>query len=220
MSEDKASQKRDPSLASALLLVSLMAGLLAVLAVPIGFGTYYFMRTVAKESGLSYDQANTKKIPQNPAITEVKPGEECLVGSHTRCSVTVEQAYFPIVGEGIYEFSAGEKLVAVKVKYHTKNTDNRETYQFTGGIYIGFDEQFRNALTMNDISGYQNLFSSENILDSWELCLSKQGEGIFLFLVPERMEQIDFYIDSRQEDTNDIQKIYQIPLTIGAGEEV
>lgn len=220
MNGGKTSQKRDPSVASAILLVGLIAGLIATLAVPIGFGTYYFMKTIAEESDLAYNEQQTKKIVQNPAILEVEPGKEYLAGSHTRCKVTVEQSYFPIIGEEIQELFEGEKLVAVKVKYHTENTNNREKYQFTGGIYIGFDQQFRNALTMYDISGYQNLFSSENILDSWDLCLREQGEGIFLFLVPEGIEQICFYMDSRQEDTNDIQKIYQIPLTIGAGEGV
>ena len=110
MSDDKTSQKRDPSAASAILLVGLIAGLIATLAVPVGFGTYYFMKTIAEESDLAYNEQQTKKIVQNPAILEVELGEECLVGSHTRCKVTVEQAYFPIIGEGIQELTEGEKL--------------------------------------------------------------------------------------------------------------
>lgn len=163
---------------------------------------------------------NKKK--QSAKTIEKHAGEAFVLGDMTQCSITVKQAYI-FKNAGIEErVPKGQNLVAVQVDYQCPKWEDYQyhEYMFSGTPYIGYQGVFKECINKFSIIGYIDESVSEELLDFWNMIQSANGTGIFLVLVPEGITEIQFYMDSRMEDTNDISVIYSVPLEIKAEEVV
>lgn len=161
------------------------------------------------------------KKKQSAGITEKQAGEAFVLGDMTRCSISVKEAYILRHAGTVEQFPKGQNLVAVKVAYECPDAENYQyhEYMFSGTPYVGYQGVFKecaNKFVMMDYAEEESI--SEELLDFWSMKENIRGSGIFLVFVPEGITEINFYMDSRVEDTNDISAIYSVPLEIKAEE--
>lgn len=160
----------------------------------------------------------TKEIPQSPAVTTVNPGEPYVLGAQTQCQFTVQSASIVSVTDSL-GLLAGYQLVAVNVSYENPNNNLYSDYTMSAVPYVGIsNNEFRECMDKYELEQFPELAVALNVLDVWDISADVNGNGVFLVLVPTGVTELTFYMDSRQESTNDILNIYAVPLTIEAGE--
>lgn len=155
-----------------------------------------------------------KEILQNPELITLNPGEKLVLGEETQCEITVEEAYIVAFADTVEGFPKGENLVAFKINYQNNNTDLRTSYDFMDIPYVGYQKVFKECLDEYDLVSYEEVIENENALDVWELKRDINGNGVFFAFVPADVINVDFYLESRVESTNDISVIYKIPLEV------
>lgn len=167
-----------------------------------------------------YDDVN--KIPQNPEIITVNPGEAFSIGMESPSTISVESAEVVVKADTVLDFPVTENLVAVKLNYETLGSD--DYYHYYGYSvsempYIGYNGVFKECLDEYVLEEYEEFLPQMNILDIWEITNDVNGNGVFLVFVPVGVTEFNFYMESRSEETNDVMKIYSVPLQI-SGEEL
>lgn len=167
-----------------------------------------------------YDDVS--KIPQNPEIITVNPGEAFSIGMDNPCTVSVESAEVVVKADTIPDFPSTENLVAVKLNYENWNSEDYylyNKYSASETPYIGYNGVFKECLDEYILEEYEEFLPQMNILDIWEITNDVNGNGVFLVFVPVGVTEFKFYMESRSEKTNDVMEIYSVPLQI-SGEEL
>lgn len=168
-----------------------------------------------------YEEDN--KIPNMPEILSKEAGEAFQIGEAVTYHISVESAEVVAAAGTVPDFPPAENLVAVKVNYErTGDSNGYEYYSYNmfDVAYVGYNGTFKPCVDEYVLMDYEAVLPQMNILDVWEISEDANGTGVFLVFVPVGVTEIDFYLESRSEETNHIQEIYSVPLQINAGEEV
>lgn len=156
---------------------------------------------------------------QSAPVVAVKSGDICYLGSAGELQVTVGEARVRVPAGYVDDFPEGERLVAISVA-HADNSDSYGDYRALDMLYVGYGENtYRECLTSYDMEEYLNVLGSIRIVDRYNISYG-EDEGEILVFVPEEVTSLELYLESRNEDTYELQKIYRISLEIKPGEEI
>lgn len=212
---------------SAVVFVCLMIGIIAGVQAfaDAGRSLYRIARQQRDEVEGTWDYETEEPVKQNKKmqsaeVMEKQAGESFVLGDTTRCSISVKEAYILKNADTVEEFPKGQNLVAVKIDYECLNSgdDRYHEYMFSGTPYAGYQGVFKECVNKFSMETYRQEQFSEELLNFWDMKKNVKGTGIFLVFVPAGITQIQFYMDSRVEDTNDISAIYSVPLKVKTGE--
>lgn len=155
---------------------------------------------------------------QSAPVVAVKSGDICHLGSQGKLQVTVGEARVRVPAGYVDDFPEGEMLVAISVA-HADNSDSYGDYSALDMLYVGYGDTYRKCLTSYDMEEYLNVLGSIRIVDCYNISYG-EDEGEILVFVPEDTSSLHLYLESRDEDTYELQKIYRISLEIKPGEEI
>lgn len=142
-------------------------------------------------------------------------GEALEFGSGPMIVTVTDQAYVKIPAGQVGGFPKGENLVAVPVSYLDESTEYH-TYNGLGVVYIRYgDQSYRAVLSPYDLLEYETELEQADVVDAYEMA-GQEGQGVFLVFVPEGITEISLCMEERDEDTNQMQGLYEIPLEIRA----
>ncbi len=152
-----------------------------------------------------------------PVVTRTA-GEVLYLGSEGDLAVTVGAARVRVLAGYAEDFPEGEKLVAISVTYQEEQPGYTD-YEATDMLYVGFGDTYRACLTSYDMEPYLGILGSIRMVDRYTIAYG-EGEGDLLVFVPEEVNSLNLYIESRDQDTYELLEIFEIPLEIGPGEEI
>lgn len=156
---------------------------------------------------------------QSAPVVAVNSGDVCHLGSEGKLQVTVGEARVRVPAGYVDDFPEGEMLVAISVA-HADYSDSYKDYSALDMLYVGYGENtYRECLTSYDMEEYLNVLSNIRIVDRYNISYG-EDEGELLVFVPEDTSSLELYLESRNEDTYELQKIYRISLEIKPGEEI
>lgn len=229
---DKQKLQRTPDVSIAV-FICIVIGIVAGIGFPIGYNINKSIEVTEfkQDSLLGGKKADddtdayygdVTRVPQKPEIITVNPNEAFRLGEEKPSIVAVEEAYIVASANSIPGFPVEENLVAIKINYKNEVENNYEIYNYSASNkpYVGYNGMFKSCLSEYDLEEYLDYLPEMNILDISEISRDTNGDGVFLVLLPIEVSDIEFYMDSRSEQTNDIKKIYSVPLKLNVGEEL
>ena len=193
------------------LFIGLIVGVVLAITVP------HFIRGLvvrrAEQNFIKYG-VNGKNGDDNIEIEQVQQGTPFYINEGKNISLTVESATVLEEADKVADFPAGEKLVAVKINADVaENTVISGIKDSVGRVYIAYDGAFKYEIARYDMDEvYPELEDRPDF--SWYSV--EDGEECWsYFFVPAKDNDIQLYIEMCSPDSEDVVKIFEIPVAIG-----
>lgn len=237
MAQGQAAAPAKASAAGTVVFVLLILGIVGTIVTPfiyfIGRTVRLGLEAVALESEAYYQSDSNlwedyweneitpdyeeEHVLQNPPILSGTVEMPCLLGEGGQVAVTVHGVRVMAPAGRIAGFPEGEKLIAISV---SSQMDEEYAYHYgvIDTVYVGYGEGiYKENMYEYELADYAEELGGLTCLDGYGLC--EETEGDILAFVPEDVTECFLYLESREEDTSQLLAIYEIPLTIPAGED-
>jgi len=160
-----------------------------------------------------------EKSKQSVKVTKAKAGDMLVLNVDETYTLEVEQAYIIQKADTVDEFPTGENLVGVKIIFQSFDESSTE-YHIVGSPYISYKGNYKSIIPGYYFDNYKSMFPDSSFISNWELIQGVKIQGDFAVFVKDGIKKINFFVECHDETTNDIVKIYKVPLTIEEGDSV
>ncbi len=150
---------------------------------------------------------------QSVEVTVAEIGSPCVFGKGPLTVTVTGQPYIVAPSGQMEEFPRGENLVAVPVSYLDESS-SYDDYNSLGIVYAGYGEGiYRGILPPYEVTGYTAELDLMEVLDAYSI-VGEEGQGVFLVFVPEEYTSFSLFLESRDEETNQMAGLYEIPMEL------
>lgn len=210
-----ADEKPKKSSLGGVVFIALVIGIICAIVIPI----QHVGGTITKlMEGTPTELSETEKesedsVSQEAPIILGDVYQSCKLGHKGELEITVEEARIVVPAGTVVDFPEGENLVGITIRFANSCTEYYD-YLTVDKFYVKYGvDTYKRTLKNYDVSDYMGYLEGVTVLDEYETVASG-GHGELLVFVPEGVETIELYLESRNEKTNELIEIYQIPLEI------
>lgn len=192
----------------------LIAGIVAAMFLPyaVEIGS-----EVVKEVGLNNAPDASEPGKEGVEIVPVLQGSAFCIQEEEKIQVTVAEAVTIAEADTLAGAPMGEKLVAVHMSSQIPEEYQDQTYDYaykpTEEFYIASGAAFKDAVDAYCLE--------EVIPEIWEMypefdyySVLYESDGYAFFFVPAEAAELTMYVEMRNTQTGEVEKIYEIPVKL------